>query len=408
MTPRVTGTISTSKIDVSRWRIPEEVVLADPAFHTPAKVDMLIGGELFFDIMKLRHLSLSNKLPQLRETHLGWIVAGTIKDPYVADVLPQHSNVASLQEVESIMQRFWQVEELPDVPNLSREEATCEAHFLSTYKRDQTGRFVVQQPLKETVTKLDDCRDLALKRFLMLEKKLQRNPELRSQYTEFIREYETLGHCHQVAETDDPSNQKRFYLPHHAVLRPSSSSTQCRVVFDASAKSSSTNLALNDVLLVGPVVQSELYSIMLRFRTHKIAFTADISKMYRQILMAPEHRPFQRIFWREQPSQPLRVLELDTVTYGTASAPYQATRCLIQLAEEEKDDYPLAAKIIKQEVYMDDMLSGAETVLEAVEAQRQLKQLLARGGFPSHKWCSNSSEFLHHVPPKERYTQRLL
>ena len=53
---------------------------------------------------------------------------------------------------------------------------------------------------------------------------------------------------------------------------------------------------------------------------------------------------------------------------------------------------------------MDDMLSGAETVSQAVEAQRQLKQLLARGGFPIHKWRSNSSEFLHHVPREERET----
>ncbi|XP_058828387.1 uncharacterized protein LOC131688231 [Topomyia yanbarensis] len=132
--------------------------------------------------------------------------------------------------------------------------------------------------------------------------------------------------------------------------------------------------------------------------------------MYRQILMAPEHKHYQRIFWRERTSQPLRVLELDTVTYGTASAPYQATRCLAQLAAEEKDDYPIAAEIIKTEVYMDDTLSdspdsGADSVSEAIEAQRQLKQLLARGGFPIHKWCSNSPEFLQHVPPDEREPQ---
>ncbi|XP_062538341.1 uncharacterized protein LOC134206628 [Armigeres subalbatus] len=405
VTPKVTGKIPTSKIDVNGWRIPEGVVLADPAFHTPDKVDMLIGGELFFDILKPRHLSLSDKLPQLRETHLGWIVAGVIKEPYVSNTSIQHSNVATIEKIESEMQRFWQIEELPNIPKLSREEVACESHFLSTYKRNSTGRFVVQQSFKPTVTQLDDCRDLALKRFLMLEKRLLRNPSLQAQYVSFIREYEELNHCHQLSESNDPPNQQNYYLPHHAVLRPSSSSTKCRVVFDASAKSYPSNLSLNDVLFVGPVVQSELFSIMLRFRTHKIAFTADISKMYRQILITPEHQHYQRIFWREQVSDPLRVLELDTVTYGTASAPYQATRCLAQLAEEERDEYPIAARIITREVYMDDMLSGAETVSEAIEAQRQLKQLLARGGFPIHKWCSNSLEFLQQVPPEERETQ---
>lgn len=54
---------------------------------------------------------------------------------------------------------------------------------------------------------------------------------------------------------------------------------------------------------------------------------------------------------------------------------------------------------------MDDMLSGAETVSEAIEAQQQLKQLLALGGFPIHKWCSNALEFLDHVSPEEREMQ---
>lgn len=217
VTPKVTGQIPTRNIDVTGWRLPEGVVLADPAFDRPDKVDMLIGGELFFDILKPKHVRLSDNLPQLRETHLGWVVVGVLKEPYVADV-------------------------------------------------------PVQQPFKKTVAKLDDCRDLALKRFLMLEKRLKRNPELQTQYIQFIREYEALGHCTEVNEADDPPNQKNFYLPHHAVLRPSRSSAKCRVVFDASARTSPNNLALNDVLLVGPVVQSELYSIMLRFRIHKIAY----------------------------------------------------------------------------------------------------------------------------------------
>ncbi|XP_058449304.1 uncharacterized protein LOC131429270 [Malaya genurostris] len=385
VTPKVTGKIPNTKINVSDWCIPDGVVLADPAFHTPDKMDMLIGGELFFDIMKAKSMALADNLPQLRKTYLGWIVAGVFKEPHATHIQPQYSNVVSIEEVETMMQQFWKIEELPYIPKLSVDEIACKSHFLSTYKRNTIGRFVVQQPFKESLTMLDDCRDVALKRFLMLEKRLLRNPELQTQYIEFIREYELLGHCHQVIEADDPSNQQNFYMPHHAVLRPFNSSTKCRVVFDASAKASPSNLALNDVLLIGPVVQSDLYSIMLRFRTFKIAFTADIAKMYRQILMVPKHQHYQRIFWREKPSHPLRVLELDTVTYGTAPAPYQATRCLMQLAEEEKEAYPIAAEIIKNKVYMDDIIAGADTVSEAIEAQQQLKQLLARGCFPIHK-----------------------
>ena len=81
---------------------------------------------------------------------------------------------------------------------------------------------------------------------------------------------------------DSSSAEERYYLPHHAVFKSSSSTTRTRVVFDGSCRSSN-GLSLNDTLLVGPTVQQDLCSIVFRFRTYQIAFTADIAKMYRQV-----------------------------------------------------------------------------------------------------------------------------
>lgn len=67
------------------------------------------------------------------------------------------------------MHHFWLIDEVPNVPKLSPEEAACEEHFLSTYERDETERFVVEPPFKEILPQLDDCRSLALKLFLMQE-----------------------------------------------------------------------------------------------------------------------------------------------------------------------------------------------------------------------------------------------
>lgn len=124
--------------------------------------------------------------------------------------------------------------------------------------------------------------------------------------------------------------------------------------------------------------------------------------MYRQIVVHPEDTHKQRIFWREHPTEPLKILELLTVTYGTASAPFQATRSLTQLANDEAEEFPVAAQIIKFDCYVDDVLSGTATIDEAIEAQRQLKEMLARGGFPIHKWCSNSPQLLELIPDDER------
>lgn len=123
-----------------------------------------------------------------------------------------------------------------------------------------------------------------------------------------------------------------FYLPHHAVLKSSSLTTKVRVVFDASAKSTS-RLSLNDVLMRGPTVQEDAFGILTRFRKHQFVITSDIEKMFRQIRVAREDWNFQRILWREHPSKPLRTYQLTTVTYGTTLASFLSTQCLVTLAE---------------------------------------------------------------------------
>lgn len=112
------------------------------------------------------------------------------------------------------------------------------------------------------------------------------------------------------------NNVNTCYLPHHAVVKESSTSTRLRVVFDASCKSDNS-VSLNDMLLKGPVLQDDLLLILTRFRTHNYVLSADIIKMYRQFWITDEHRSFQRILWREDSSEPIKIFQLKTITYGT-------------------------------------------------------------------------------------------
>ena len=106
-----------------------------------------------------------------------------------------------------------------------------------------------------------------------------------------MQEYEELGHMIQVNENSN-SSEEVYYLPHHAVFKSSSSTTSTCVVFDGSCRSSN-GLSLNDTLLVGPIIQQDLYSIVLRFRTYQVAFAADIAKMYRQVRIHEDDRKLQ-------------------------------------------------------------------------------------------------------------------
>lgn len=103
--------------------------------------------------------------------------------------------------------------------------------------------------------------------------------------------------------------------------------------------------------------------------------------MFRQILIHPADADYQRIYWRKPETSEIQAYRLTTVTYGTASAPYLANRVLRQLAQDEEQDLPAAAAIIRDQTYVDDTLFGADTLAE-IQAQRsQISRLLMRGGF---------------------------
>jgi len=126
---------------------------------------------------------------------------------------------------------------------------------------------------------LGNSYEIAWKRFGSLERKLNKNPELKEHYTQFINEYQVLGHM-QLVNSDVQEAEFVYYLPHHAVLKPSSLTTKLRVVFDASCKSDS-GISLNDAMMIGPILQQDVFALLLNFRKWKYVLTADIQKMYR-------------------------------------------------------------------------------------------------------------------------------
>ncbi|XP_018312919.1 uncharacterized protein [Mycetomoellerius zeteki] len=197
----------------------------------------------------------------------------------------------------------------------------------------------------------------------------------------------------QLADDSNSSNERmRFYLLHHCIVKQTSITTKLRVVFDGSCKSS-TGTSLNDILMVGPIVQSDLFSLLVRFRIYKYVFTANVVKMYRQIVNQSQ-TSLQSILWRDHVTQSVRTYELKTVTYGTACAPYLATRCLKYLAEIYHSDFPVGAGAIINDMYVDNLLTGAQSLSEAKIKRDQIITIMSKGGFALDKWFSNDKALL--------------
>jgi len=154
------------------------------------------------------------------------------------------------------LDKFWKLDTFnTEVPAMTVQERLCEEHFLSNVKFCPDQRLMVRLPFAENPR--------------VLEKTLA--------YVNFMNEYERLNPMTEVQLSSVPRNH--YFIPHHCVLKSDSSTTKLRGVFDASAPSS-IGKSLNNILRVGPTVQSDLLSISLRFRTHRFMFTVDVEKMY--------------------------------------------------------------------------------------------------------------------------------
>uniref|UniRef100_A0A069DYA1 Putative bel15-i ag n=1 Tax=Panstrongylus megistus TaxID=65343 RepID=A0A069DYA1_9HEMI len=384
--PSVTSVVPTSDINCHKIIIPQYIQsnLADPTFFQSTPVDLLIGAQIFFLLLKPEKINSNENQHSIifQNTVFGWIVSGKVS----------LHNTHSVYN--SLFTTFQSESNIHKGHKLTQEEELCVDVFEKTVKRDQTGRFIVQLPFKNDPTCLEDNLQNSLKRFYNLEKRFCAQPLMHEQYINFMREYESLNHM-QLIKPEDLNREPKYYIPHHPVFKESTT-TQIRVVFDATC-TPPNGYSLNSILMKGPVIQSDLFSIILKFRMHKYALTADIAKMYRQILIANSQTNFQRIVWRESSDQEVQHYQLLTLTYGTTPGSFIATKCLSQLAKEYQSSFPIASHIIETDFYIDDLMTGSDDYKELKSIQRDVSNILQNGCFTLRKWCSNSRDILNDI-----------
>lgn len=133
--------------------------------------------------------------------------------------------------------------------------------------------------------------------------------------------------------------------------------------------------------------------------------TADIRQMYRQVNIISDHFRFQRLLWRDNPEKEINTYELTTVAFGVKASPYLALRTIKQLIQEDGDNYPLAAKVIARDLYMDDLVTSVGEYDEAYQLYRESVELFAEGKFDLTKWSTNSLRLLRQIPVKKRLSK---
>ncbi|XP_058817263.1 uncharacterized protein LOC131680565 [Topomyia yanbarensis] len=177
---------------------------------------MIIGAEYYLDLLVDGKRKLCEQGPTLQNTVFGWIVSGRLTDSTSA-LSTAAVYLCSTTALQDQVTKFWELESCQVKSTYSIEETRCEEIFEQTTTRDDTGRFVVTLPKKDyVIQKLGDSKASALRRFISLERRFATNPEMKTLYCEFIREYQYMGHMRKV---DDQAVAPGpvYYLPHHAV-----------------------------------------------------------------------------------------------------------------------------------------------------------------------------------------------
>ncbi|KAL0829476.1 hypothetical protein ABMA28_004238 [Loxostege sticticalis] len=440
----ITDFLPNAEIDLTELTHLRHVPMADDHFYAPAQIDCLIGNELFPLLLGSGKVTSPNSSVVGVETSLGYVAMGKAQCiSHTRSNSPQahsqdshtHSNspcthaqntqrsqtrmltsqilatqTQALDKVffcntdtlslDILTERFWEIENVPDRKHFSPDDEACEKIFKASYSRDDTGRYTVTLPFKQDPSELGNSYHIAKRRLLILENKLD-SSDLRPDYNNTIQTYIDQGYLSKVENPD--SNSNAYYMPHRAVYRPERATSKTRVVLDAGCKTSSGK-SLNDLLYVGPNLQSHIFDLLLDLRMFPIALNADIEKMYFQVKLAPEHQPFQRILFRFDPKSKIDVYQFNRVCFGVSSSPYLAMRVVHQLAADsrERGMYPLAAYEAVNHMYMDDYVCSLPSIEVAKNTYQQMVDMFKSGGFNLLKWISNSEELMSQIPSSHK------
>ena len=160
----------------------------------------------------------------------------------------------------------------------------------------------------------------------------------------------------------------------------------------------------------GPDLLNSLFGILQRFRLGSIAMMADIESMFHQVLVPKVDANALRFFWKRDPTHPgpPETYRMNVHIFGAADSPCCANYALQWTALDNTGTCSSqATQSVLQDFYVDDLLKSVETPSLAISLEKELIELLARGGFCLHKWMSNSTEVLGSINESERAIQNV-
>ncbi|XP_026735912.1 uncharacterized protein LOC113499598 [Trichoplusia ni] len=356
---------------------------------------LLIGQDNWGLIVTRRLKKGKPTEPVASLTHLGWVLHGCETGSNAVVNFTHYGRATSEgEDIEEVVREHFQLESLGIQNRLPSNDSDRRAleTLEKTTKRLPSGQFEAGLLWKKEGETLPNNYNQAFRRLVNIEKKLDREEDVKEYYEKQIQTLIENGYAEKAPVTT--TKGKTFYLPHFAVIHPVK--RKPRIVFDAAAKYEGRSL--NDALLAGPDLLQSLFGVLLRFREGPVAVMADIQDMFLRVKVKEDDRDCLRFLWRgsRRTGKP-EEYRMSSIIFGAASSPATAIYVMNKNAEDFKITHPEAVKAIRRNHYMDDYLQSFSSTAEAKKISRKVKEIHSKASFHLKGWASNDSRVLSEV-----------
>ncbi|XP_046564207.1 uncharacterized protein LOC124273037 [Haliotis rubra] len=367
---------------------------------------ILIGSDNSKLILPIEPVRFGNSdAPSGVHTNLGWTVQGPsmmlgqtkrntclLNQTRPADLSPSHC-----------VERLWQLDTLPftskQVIRSKQDKMALEILDSQTTRIEVDGVSHYATPLLRSHdgTRFNARVEAVLPTLKRTERRLKDNSDMARTHNEAIRKLDESGFVKKLTDDEIRDSKESWYIPHHVVEH----NGKHRLVFNCSFEFESKNL--NNHLLAGPTIGSSLLGVLLRFRQHAVAVTADIKAMFHQIRLLPPDRPLLRFLWRDmQCDRPPDVYEWQVLPFGTTCSPCCASYALLKHAAENQTGNEEVFKSVSESFYVDNCLDSFENQTQAKQLVTKMRNVLTDGGFNIRQWASNVPEVVADLPAEAR------
>jgi hypothetical protein len=380
-------------------------------------IDILIGADHYWDFIT-EDIVRGEGGPSAISSKLGWLLSGrttqsssnnhsTMSNLILAGDPCQNSAIPNRNdEIVDSLKRFWDIESIGITDD--KQDFHQDDKFLQNIQF-AGERYEVGLPWKEKRPMLDNDYDLCYNRLRSLYSKLKKQPELLQEYDNGIKYQIELGIIEEIprvngSTSDNQDTDNVHYLPHHAVVREDKSTTKLRVVYDGSATTKERNYSLNDCLYIGPNNISHLFNILVKFRSHVVGLVADIEKVFLMVGIDHVDRDMLRLLWVKNIHEPIpEIIEFrfTRLVFGLRPSPAMLGATINHHLKLYEDENPDAVKVLKNGLYVDDLVSGAPSDAEALDIHKGTKGIMLAGGFNLRKWASNSNTVVEAITQAE-------